>query len=252
MVKMVKKKRSTLQILILITAIAYSFWVILYLIGFFFYSDFLTKMNTGFYVSIGFIAAGLILISLIFALIEKLQRDPFILFSVFILGGRIIGFTAAYLFPGFSRNSFFLLPFGNADFFIFYFLIIGFFTFLRKSVLIREKNGFKALSLLALLLFACPVFFNLLGKSLTFLAVYSLVYTLLPVAALLAAPYYTNLASVKLIIVSVVMAVVFDMLIYLQFTDWTIPDNLNYLLLPYSFLIFTAGVIRRAKETANG
>ena len=105
MVKMVKKKRSTLQILILITAIAYSFWVILYLIGFFFYSDFLTKMNTGFYVSIGFIAAGLILISLIFALIEKLQRDPFILFSVFILGGRIIGFTAAYLFPGFSRNS---------------------------------------------------------------------------------------------------------------------------------------------------
>lgn len=252
MVKVVKKKRNILEILILITLVVYSVWVLLYLIGFFLYSDFFNKLDTNFYVSTGFIAICLITISIIIPLIEKFKRDPFIIFSVFILSGRLIGFLAAYLFTTFTEYSFYLLPFGNLDFFIFYFLIIGFFTFLRKSVLLKEKYRFKALSLLALLFFSGPVFFHLIGKGLSYLSIYSLFFTLIPFVVVLAAPFSTNLASLKLIIVSVIMAAFFDMLIYLQFTEWNIPHNLNYLLLPYSFLIFTAGVIRREREAADG
>jgi len=252
MVKMVKEKRTTLQILILITAVAYSIWVLLYLVGFYLYPDIFLKADTGFYVSIGFIAAGLILISLIIALIEKLKHDPFILFSLFILSGRLIGFIAAYLFSSFAKNTYLLLPFGNLDFFIFYFLIIGFFTFLRNSVLLKEKYRFKAQSLLVLLFFSGPVFFYLTGKGSIYISIYSFVFTLIPVTAVLLAPYHTNLASLRLIIVSVIMAAVFDMLIYLQFTEWNIPHELNYLLLPYSFLVFTTGVIRREREAEDG
>lgn len=251
MVKMVKEKRTTLQILILITAVAYSIWVLLYLVGFYLYPDIL-KADTGFYVSIGFIAAGLILISIITALIEKLKHDPFIIFSLFILSGRLIGFIAAYLFSSFTKNTYLLLPFGNLDFFIFYFLIIGFFTFLRKALPFNKKYRFNALSLLVLLFFSGSVFFYLTGKGSTYISIYSFIFTLIPVTAVLLAPYHTNLASLQLIIVSVIMAAVFDMLIYLQFTEWNIPHELNYLLLPYSFLIFTAGVIRRERELVDG
>jgi len=252
MVKTEKKKRNILNTLVSITAVIYSVWVLLYLIGFFLYSGFFNKIDSGFYLLTGFIVTGLISVSIIIALIEKLHHDPFILFSVFILGGRLIGFIAANLFLSFTKYSYFLLPFGGIDFFIFYFLIIGFFSFLRKSVLSEQKHGFNALSLLALLFFAVPIFFHIIGKELTYISVYSLVFTLIPVIAILSAPYHTNLKSVKLIIVSVIMAAFFDMLIYLQFTAWNIPHGLNYLLFPYSFFIFTAGVIRREREVADG
>lgn len=250
MVKTVKK--NILNILILVTTVIYSVLVLLYLIGFFLYSDFFSKIDSGFYLLTGFIVTGLISVSIIIALIEKLHHDPFIIFSVFILGGRLIGFIVAHLFLSFTKYSYFLLPFGNIDFFIFYFLIIGFFVFLRKSVLPERKYGFNALSLLSLLFFAVPIFFHIIGKGLTYISIYSLFFTLIPVVTILLAPYHTNLASIKLIIVSVIMAVFFDMLIYLQFTGWNIPHGLNYLLLPYSYLIFTAGVIRREGEVING
>ena len=252
MVKTIKKNRNIREILILITSVIYSICVLLYLIGFFLYSDFFKELNTGFYLSTGFIVTGLISISIIVTLIEKLKHSPFILFSVFILSGRLIGFISARLFLSFTGNPAFLSPFGNPDFFIFYFLIIGFFTFLRKSILFEQKHGFKALSLLVLLFFAVPIFFHVIGKRVTYISIYSFVYTLLPVAAILLAPYHTNLRSLKLIIISVIMAAFFDMLIYLQFTEWNIPKELNYLLLPYSYLIFTAGVIRREGEVADG
>ena len=144
------------------------------------------------------------------------------------------------------------MPFGNPDFFIYYFLIIGFFTFLRKSLLYQEKYRFKPLSLLALLFFAGPLYFHVIGKGLTFLPIYSLIFTLVPAAAILTAPYCTKILSLKLIVISVIMSAVFDMLIYFRFTGWNIPHNLNYLLLPYSFLLFTSGVIRREREAVNG
>jgi len=252
MVNAVKKKKNILNIITFVTAVIYSVWVLLYLIGFFLYSGFFNKIDSGFYLLTGFIVMSLISVSIIIALIEKLHHDPFILFSVFILGGRLVGFIAAHLFLSFTKYSFLLLPFGNPDFFIFYFLIIGFFTFLRRSVLSEQKHGFNALSLLALLFFAVPIFFHIIGKGLTYISIYSLFFTLIPVVTILLAPYHTNLKSVKLIIVSVIMAVFFDMLIYLKFTAWNIPNGLNYLLLPYSYLVFTAGVIRREREVTDG
>ncbi|GEM_PF-3284557 len=252
MVKIVKEKKTALQILIMITAIIYSIWVLLYLASFFLYSDFFNKLHASLYVSIGFTVIGVVSVSITATMIVKLKRDPFAIFSVFIIGGRLINFIAAYLFSKLTKNSFFMLPFGNPDFFIFYFLLIGSYTFIRKSVLPEKKYGFQALSLFSLLFLASPIFFHVIGKEITVISVYSIFYTLIPIAAILVAPYNTNLRSLRLIIISVITAAFFDMLIYLKFTEWDIPPDLNYLLLPYSLLILTASVIRREEEIANG
>ena len=248
------KKDPAVKIII-ISAILYTVWVGFYLVFSVidmppflasFLSLFQQQETTIRGVSFGFIAVSLICAVIVAGRIEALKYTPFILLAVFILSGRLISFTGAFIFIEITGKTLFLVPFGSIDFFLFHFLVIGLLGFLEKEEDSPQKAKFNIIMALPVLLFIFPVLIHVKPDGFTFLSIYSLVFTTVAVVVMIKAiTFYQVYPSGRLITVSLIIAGFLDMLIYLNFLipGEYVPPMLNYLLLPYSLFLFTYAII---------
>lgn len=232
--------------ILLITAVLYSLWVVFYIICYFLKLSFFQPRIA---VSIGFIAVCLISAILAAGEIEEQRYTAITLLSFFIISGRLVGFTGAFAFSELTGKTLFRLPFGSIDYFIFYLLSMGLFHHVRAVHDKPAPRSFSVLQLLPALLLVAPVLIHLYPEGITFLAVYSLVFTGIGAAAAFSAvSFWKAYPGEKRIALAIIIALLADMLIYLYPADIVaLPAMLNYLLLPYAILLFVYGLGEKKK-----
>jgi len=203
--------------------------------------------------SLGITAVGLFCIILSFRFIVKSKYEPVTILCSLALVGRIFCYSAQIIFSGNTVLHLKSLPFGGIDSFCFYLICFGIFSIIHKNDKNKQSLPSIFLLLLPIVLFIIPVLQYLLKSGSTNAALYSFLFTAVPAAALFSALRCVKLKSVKLLSAAVIMAVFFDLLTYLSLVKAanSMPAAMPSQLIPFSAIIFTAGIKKRLEKYSD-
>ena len=229
-------------------AIAYSIWLVFFSLCF--YLDILSLPDS--VGSWGFAIVLSMSIILVSSRIEELRYSPLILIMVFALMGRFVGFFADYLSVELTGNILFMLPFGTLRFFLFNFLMIGFFHYYSVAIDNKTAKPFNAVILTPVLLFTLPVSLHLLQEGVTVKTVYSFGYTAVSAWTLITAiSFWRTFSGKKLFAIAAGVSILIEMFAYYTSSVSVLPPKVGILLAPYVFILIVIAAAGITKDEIN-
>ncbi len=177
--------------------------------------------------------------------IERFKYGPFILIPVFILSGRLLGFTADRMFRHITGFPAYRLPFGDPGIYLYYLLITGLSRYFVKTGIWKREQKSGARRLLPYMLLAVPSGLHFYNKEgwvtsgfallLVFIIARAMSVSISPAKNAKYFSWYTWTVSASGLI---------DMTCFFDNTGISayLPPLLNYMLMPFVIIYFTCGI----------
>ncbi len=177
--------------------------------------------------------------------IERFKYSPFILIAVFILSGRLLGFTADRMFRHITGFPAYRLPFGEPGIYLYYLLFTGLSRYFVKTGIWKPDKKKDARRMLPYTLLAVPAVLHFFNNAdwitsgfallLVFIIARAMSVSISPAKDAKYFSWYTCTVSASGLI---------DMTCFLDNTAISVyfPPLLNYMLLPFVIIYFTCSI----------